>query len=275
MKIMNTEFIQLKGVTKRFRKNVVLDNIDLSIPEHQITGIIGASGEGKTTILKLIIAFYKPDQGDVLYLKRSVLRDIKYVRRLFGFSTEDGSFYENLSVKENIFHFGNLYKMNRSDLKERYENLVELVGLTRAQRTLAKNLSVGMKKRLDIACSLIHNPEVLILDEPTADLDPLLRDQILNLIVKIRDHGTTIILTSQLLEEMDRVCDKVAILCNKKIVEEGTPASIRSKYKTDSLNGVFSKLFRGRFKEPIPEKPKEQEKPAEKKNSKDSSKDKK
>lgn len=240
---MNTELIQLKKVVKKFGKNVVLDGVDLSIPENQITGIIGASGEGKSTILKLIIGFYKPNSGDVLYLKRSVYQDLNHHNKIFGFATDDGSFYGNLTVKENMHHFGYLYNMERAEVKKRAQELLEFVGLEKAQNTRSRDLSVGMKKRLDFACSMMHTPEVLIMDEPTADLDPLLRKQILKMIKTIKDRGTTIVLTTQLLEEMDHLCDKIAILCNKKIVEEGTPASIRAKYKAGSLNEVFEKIF--------------------------------
>ena len=240
---MNTELIQLKEVSKKFGKNVVLENLDLDIPEKQITGIIGASGMGKSTILKLIIGFYKPDKGKILYLKRNVLKDSKNIKQTFGFSTEDGSFYEDLTVRENLFHFGSLYNIKRKKIKEKTKELLDFVGLSDSSNTKAGNLSVGMKKRLDFACSLIHEPEVLILDEPTADLDPLLRKQILSMIVKVKKQGTTVVLTTQLLDEMDEICDKIAILHNKKIVENDTPQRIKSKYSTNDLNNVFEKVF--------------------------------
>ena len=240
---MNTEIIQLKGVVKKFHNNVVLDNVNLSIPEDQITGIIGASGEGKSTILKIMIGFYKPNKGEVLYLKRSVFNDLDHVNKTFGFATEDGSFYTNLTVEENLHHFGYLYNMKHSEVNKRAKELLHFVGLADAANTRAKYLSVGMKKRLDFACSMVHTPKILIMDEPTADLDPLLRKQILTLIRKLKNQGTTIVLTTQLLEEMDTLCDKIAILCNKKIVEEGSPEKIRAKYKANSLNDVFEKIF--------------------------------
>src|SRR3989344_460042 len=240
---MNTEFIQLKDVVKRFKKNLVLDGINLNITEGNITGIIGASGEGKTTILKLLVGFYKPTKGKILYLKRDVHTDFKNIYKKFGFSTEDGSFYENLTVRENLFHFGRLYKMRERDVKSRTRDLLRFVDLEKAEKTRAKNLSVGMKKRLDLACSMMHNPEVLILDEPTADLYPLLRRQILSLILDIRKRGTTVVLTTQLLEEMDLICDNVAILFNRKIIEQGNPDRIKDKYNATSLNDVFGKIF--------------------------------
>jgi ABC-2 type transport system ATP-binding protein len=245
---MNTELIQLEEVVKRFGKNAVLEGVNLSIPENKITGIIGASGEGKSTILKLIIGYYKPTHGRVTFLKRNIYNDLNHVNKTFGFATEDGSFYGNLTVKENLYHFGYLYNMKRDEVKFRADELLDFVGLSHAKKTRAKYLSVGMKKRLDLACALMHVPEVLIMDEPTADLDPLLRKQILSMIRKIRDSGTTIILTTQILEEMDDLCDKIAILHDRQIVEEGPPDKIRRKYGMKSLNGVFEKIFSGKVK---------------------------
>lgn len=117
------------------------------------------------------------------------------------------------------------------------------MGLENAKEILAKNLSLGMKKRLDLACSLVHNLRVLILDEPTADLDPLLRFQIMKLIKKINLHGTTILFTKQLLEEAERFCDKIAILYNEKIIEDSSSAKIKQKYKVKDLDSTFRKIF--------------------------------
>lgn len=247
---MDDEFIQFKGVTKKFGKNVVLDNVDITIPEKKIMGIVGASGEGKTTILKIMIGFYKPTKGEVLYMRRNIFKEMKGgLKRFFGFATEDGSFYNDLTVKENLFHYGRLYKMKRGDIRKRSAELIDLVGLSHAVHTLAGHLSMGMKKRLDVAISLIHKPQVLIMDEPTADLDPLLRNHMLALIRKIRDNGTTVVITTQLLTEMDKICDKIAILYNAKIVEQGEPAKIRKKYGETDMDGVFNKIFSKRHAE--------------------------
>lgn len=240
---MDNELIQFKEVTKKFGRNTVLDSVNLTIPEGKITGIIGASGEGKSTVLKMMISFYKPTKGKIYYRKRNIHKGRRTLSKLFGLAIEDGSFYEKLNIKENLFHFGRLYGVKNKILKKRVDEIISLVGLTNAAKTLAEDLSIGMKKRLDIACSLIHNPAILILDEPTADLDPLLRRQMMNLLKKINSHGTTIVLTTQLLEEAEEMCDKVAILFNEKIIEEESPSKIKKKYKSSNLNDVFNKIF--------------------------------
>lgn len=240
---MDNEFIQLKKVTKVFGKNRVLDEIDLSIPEGKITGIIGASGEGKSTILKLISSFYKVTSGEIFYFRRNINKDIPNIKKSFGTSIEEGSFYEELTVYENLFHFGRLYGVKRPVLKRRIKGIICFVGLSEAENVLAGNLSLGMKKRLDLACALVHKPTVLVLDEPTADLDPLLRNQMLKIIKKINSHGTTIIFTTQILEEVDALCDYVSVLYNEKIVEQGLLKDILKKHKVKDMNNLFSKIF--------------------------------
>lgn len=240
---MDSELIQLKEVTKTFGKNTVLNEVNLTIPEGKITGIIGASGEGKSTILKLIASFYKPTKGKILYRKRNIKKDISNIKKIYGISIEEGSFYENLTVKENLFHFGTLYKVKKKTLKRRAPGIMKFVGLFSAQNILAKNLSLGMKKRLDLACAIIHKPKVLILDEPTADLDPILRQQMMKLIKKINKSKTTVIFTTQLLEEADEICDYISILYNEKIIEQGKTKEIKERYKTKDLNKLFKKIF--------------------------------
>jgi ABC-2 type transport system ATP-binding protein len=239
---MDDELISFKEVVKRFGRKNIVDGVNLSIPEGKITGIIGASGEGKTTLLKLLAGFYKPTKGEILYSKRKISKE-KEIKNILGFATEDGSFHDRLTVLENLYHFGDLHHVKRKESKERAEELMEFVGLGYARDTLAGNLSMGMKKRLDVALSLMHSPPVLIMDEPTADLDPLLRDKMLELIKKINKQGTTIILTTQILGEMDKICDKIAILFDAKILEQGIPSKIKKKYSASDLDDVFNRIF--------------------------------
>lgn len=247
---MDDELIKFKEVKKHFGKKVVLEGVSFEVPEGKITGIIGASGEGKTTILKILVGFYKPSSGEITYAKRPIYKD-KDLSKIVGFATEDGSFEEKLSVIENLYYFAELSHVKRKNKKKKAEELMELVGLTYARNTLASKLSMGMKKRLDVAIALMHEPKILIMDEPTADLDPLLREHMLELIKKINKDGTTIILTTQLLSEMDVVCDKIAILFDKKIIEQDTPLKIKRKYQAEDLNEVFNKIFSRRDKSEV------------------------
>lgn len=223
-------FIQFQNITKKFGDKVVLNGVNLEINYGERFGIIGISGSGKTTLLNILIGFLNPNNGHIYYQSRDIIRDKENIRRTFGFATQDGSFYTKLGVKENIDYFGKLYGMAQIDINRRADGLLKLVGLHEARNVLAENLSKGMQRRLDIACALIHDPKVLILDEPTEDLDPMLRKDILLLIKKINERGTTVIITSHLLTEVEAICNKIAILHNGRIIETGSTDHLKGRY---------------------------------------------
>ncbi|MBM3200514.1 ABC transporter ATP-binding protein [Candidatus Woesearchaeota archaeon] len=223
-------FIQFQDIKKRFGKHEVLLGINLEIPYGERFGIIGVSGSGKSTLLNILIGFLSASSGSIYFNLRDILKEKKTIRKTFGFASQDGSFYGELTVMENLKYFGTLHGMSNEDIQKRAKGLLALVGLSNATSTLGKNLSRGMQKRLDIACAMIHDPKVLILDEPTEDLDPMLRKDILLLIKKINERGTTIIITSHILTEIEAICTKIAILHSGKIIETGTPADLKGRY---------------------------------------------
>lgn len=228
---MEQPFIQFENITKSFGKKVIIDNLNLSIPYKDIFGVIGKSGSGKTTLLSLLVGFLKPDKGQIMFQSRDIHRDLQSVQQQFGFAAQEGSFYPKLTVEENLQYFGRMYNINPKILKEKIPELLRLVELEDARDLLAWKLSSGMQKRLDIACALIHDPKVLILDEPTEDLDPALRNEILDLLNKInKDKDITIIITSHLLDEVEYICREVAILDKKKIVDSGNINELKNKY---------------------------------------------
>jgi len=238
-------YIQIRDLTKKFGNHTVLDNVSMNFPFGEITGVIGVSGSGKTTLLNLLIGFIKPTSGEILFQSRNIFKDMKNVQNIFGFGTQIFSFYDDLTVEENLMYFGHLYKLDKKFLKKKVDELLELVELDYARKTLARDLSSGMSRRLDIACALIHSPKVLILDEPTQDLDILLRRELIKTLKKIRSTAnTTMIITSHLLDEMDYLCDKIAILNNNDVVEFGTPAQIKKKYGKNNLNDVFEFIIK-------------------------------
>lgn len=227
--------VTIEGISKKFNDNSVIENVSLKIIPGELLGIIGLSGAGKTTLLNLLVGFSKPDQGHVsLKLPdgtiTSVKKDSSLVKAMFGFSAQTPSFYSKLTVKENLKHFGSLYGIPETELIPKIKELLNFVGLTKAQNVVAHNLSGGMQKRLDIACAMIHEPRILILDEPTADLDPLLRKQMWALIKQINNTGTTVIVASHFVDEIESYCKRVAVLGNKRIYQVGTPDELIDEY---------------------------------------------
>lgn len=220
LKLPSQVTITAEGISKNFGTTKVLKDISFKVIPGEIFGIIGLSGSGKTTLLNIIIGFLQADKGNIILefsekTQETVTEESKYVKRLFGFSTQTPSFYGKLNVFENLMHFASLYNISFNLRKKRCAELTDAVGLSEHQNTLAQNLSLGMQKRLDIACALIHKPKILVMDEPTADLDLFTQMQIWNLIKKINTEGTTIVLTSHSLAEIEFLCSRVIILGKK------------------------------------------------------------
>jgi ABC-2 type transport system ATP-binding protein len=189
---MQEPLIVVDKLGKSFGRKKVLSNVSFEVKPGEIIGMIGASGSGKTTLLNMLIGFISPDTGDVKYkepqmiadkpIYKSVFKQQKKFKNIYGFAAQLPSFYEKLTVKENLYYFGELYSLSKEVLHSNVHSLLKLIDLEAASNQLGKNLSGGMERRLDIACALIHNPQVLIMDEPTSDLDPLLRRSIWALI---------------------------------------------------------------------------------------------
>jgi ABC-2 type transport system ATP-binding protein len=236
--------VVVKALTKGFKSKLVLKDVSFDVFQGDIFGLIGMSGSGKTTLFQLMAGIMTPDAGDVL-VKRdlfyqkgkdvpdylSVFKNLLLVKRNFGFASQMPSFYEHLTVEENLYLYGALYGLNKKAIRDSASRLMRLVQLTDDKDTIASELSGGMQRRLDIACALIHEPKVLFLDEPTSDLDPIMRKQIWSVIKDISAKGTTIILASHILEEVENICDKVAILHEKRIMGYGTLRELKEIFK--------------------------------------------
>jgi len=234
---MSKSFIQFQKITKSFGKNAILSGVTFDIEKGERFGVIGISGSGKTTLLNILIGFLKPNDGTIIFQDEDIMKHKSKIKRKFGFATQDSSFYTKLTVMENLIYFGKLYNMSVKEIKKRSNLLLKLVELSEFKDIIAGNLSIGMQCRLDLACAMMHDPEVLILDEPTEGLDPVLRKEILSLLKKINKAGTTLVVTSHLLNEMESLCTKVAILHNGQIIETGAPQKIKSRYyKNDEIH---------------------------------------
>ena len=220
----------IKNVEKRLGKNIVLKNVNMNIQKGSISGLIGKSGSGKTTLMRNIIGFYKPDKGNIYVNDKEVSKNKNEIRKNVGFTTQEGCFYEELSVKDNLEYFGRMYGLKKESIKMKSQALLNLVRLNDNLNTKAGSLSGGMKRRLDIAISLMHGPELLIMDEPTTGLDYITRKAIWDLIKRIKAVGVTVLISSHLLDEIDYLCDDVFIMKNGSILVNGSPSKLKSFY---------------------------------------------
>jgi ABC-2 type transport system ATP-binding protein len=254
---MGDPLFKLRNVTKVYGTSLVLANLTLDIHPGEVFGLMGASGSGKTTLLHTLIGFLKPEKGDVLFrrhtkkgiLYESVFKNPFAFKKMYGFTSQMPSFYLKLTVTENLHYFGTLYGLSEKAIEKNTKILLDLMQLTHARHVLAENLSGGMERRLDIACAMIHNPDVLILDEPTADLDPQLREHINDIIRIINGKGTTIVLSSHHLADMGNLCSRLALLNDGSIVETGTPDEIRFRHK--KAERILLESYPGNYKKII------------------------
>ena len=239
MQSPHKEIIRFESLSKNFGSKIVIDGVSFGIREGEIFGIVGMSGSGKTTLLNLLIGFLEPSQGDIKFLSDiaptldspgvylSVLQHKRDVKHLFGFAAQQPSFYEQLTCEENLDYFGCMHDLRRNIRKTNAKILLSLMGLEDSRKKLGVALSGGMQKRLDIACALVHDPKVLVLDEPTSNLDPVLRKQMWDLIKKINRSGTTIILSSHFIDEIESLCDRVIIIHEGTVRDLGAPADLK------------------------------------------------
>ncbi len=237
---MAVPIVKIRGVSKSFGPKLVLNDVSLDINEGEIFGVIGTSGAGKTTLLESLVGFYPINKGEFSFKKENgtvfsyaTLKQDPDIKKSIGFSAQEPSFYDKLTVKENLEYFATLYNLPDQAIAQRTKKILELVELTGEENTLAGELSGGMKKRLDIACSIINDPKILILDEPTADLDPVLRRHIWSLIKKINSLGKTIVISSHFLEEMDELCNRIGIIYDHTVAHVGTIDDLRQNYSYD------------------------------------------
>ena len=246
--------LEIENISKSFGNRKILHDINFEIFKGDILGFLGFSGSGKTTLLNIISGFLKPSSGNIFYNPQdshddliSIYRDSFEFKSLIGFSSQKPSFYMELSIYENLWYFGTLCDVEKKLLKRNISDILDLLDLKSFKNTLGKNLSQGMKKRLDLACSLIHDPQILILDEPTSNLDFKLREEVLHYIKKInKSKGITILYVSHFLEEIESLCTKVIMInysskmypdtSNLKFKFEHFITSEKKQYNLNSAN---------------------------------------
>ena len=220
--------IEIQSVSKTFGDFKALNDISLDIEKGTIFGLLGPNGAGKSTLINILSCQNRPSSGSVYISGLDVVSDKKDVLSIIGVVPQENSFYDELTVAENLRYFGSLYGVTVIDIKKRTHRILEMLQLTEKKSSRASTLSGGMKTRLNIACALIHKPEVLILDEPSVGLDPVSRKALWDTIREVNSEGTTILITTHYMDEADLLSDRILIMHRGNIVVEGTPEELKN-----------------------------------------------
>jgi len=236
--------INFQDVEKFYRKQKVINKLTLSIHNKELYGLVGPSGCGKSTLIKLLLGIQFVNSGSIYYDKQNITNKPAILKKIVGYCTQENSFYSELTVEENFTYYGRMYHLPLAILKERTQELLSLTGLQFSRKRLAQSLSGGMKRRLDFGIALVHDPDILILDEPTTGLDPILREKIFQLIKDINMKGKTVILISHHLSYLQRYCTRIGIMDQGVIKIEINPLKIPKKLSAHhNLEEVFQTLF--------------------------------
>ena len=221
--------IQVKNLSKSFGNIHAVKDISFSINKGEVFGFLGPNGAGKTTTLNMMSGILQADSGSVTIDGNNLKANPRLCKELIGVVPQEVSLYDEFSAYDNLLFWGGLYNIPSKKLKANIKNILELIGLTDRQNDLIKTYSGGMKRRINIASSLLHNPKILFMDEPTVGVDPQSRNRIFEIVETLNKQGMTIIYTTHYMEEAERLCDRIAIIDNGKVISQGTQAELHDQ----------------------------------------------
>ncbi|WP_440896916.1 ATP-binding cassette domain-containing protein [Amphibacillus sp. Q70] len=221
--------LQVEDLRKKFKNKTAVDGVNLFLDQGESVGLLGPNGAGKSTTISMISTLLTPTSGDVRYKGSDVLKKPDVIRPVLGVVPQEIAIYEELTAYENMDFFGKAYGLSGKKLKNKIDEILELVGLTDRKKEKVREYSGGMKRRINIAVSLMHDPELLIMDEPTVGIDPQSRSYILDMVRQLnQEKGMTVLYTSHYMEEVEKLCDRIYIMDHGQIIASGTKEELKS-----------------------------------------------
>jgi ABC-2 type transport system ATP-binding protein len=221
--VMNQNIIEAQGLVKRYGDLEAVKGLSFAIRRGEIFGFLGPNGAGKTTTISMLSCLLEPSEGTAVVAGHDVVKASSEVKRRIGLVPQELALYPTLSARDNLDYFGRIYGLRGRALRQRVDEVLDMVELADRARSAVKTYSGGMKRRLNIAAGLLHRPEVLFLDEPTVGVDPQSRNAIFEHVERLRDEGMTVLYTTHYMEEAERLCDRVAIVDEGRIIALDTP----------------------------------------------------
>lgn len=230
--------ISIKDLTKKFGDFTAVDHLSFDIPRGKIFGFLGPNGSGKSTTIRMICGVLSPTSGEGRVMGYDMVKDTEKIKQNIGYMSQKFSLYEDLTVEENLDFYGQIYLMPKERLKERKAELIRMANLQGKEKSLAGTLSGGWKQRLSLGCSLIHDPSLLILDEPTAGVDPVSRREFWKTITSLVAGGITVLVTTHYMDEAS-ICDIIAFIYEGKLITIDTPRALYERHHTENLEDIF------------------------------------
>ncbi len=221
--------IQVSHLSISFDKIQAIKDISFSIKKGEVFGLLGPNGAGKSTTINIMSTILKSDAGSIFIDGNNLNENPNVCKQLIGVVPQEISLYDDFTAYENLLFWGSLYKIPSKELKEKIPNILELIGLTDRKDDLIKTYSGGMKRRINIASALLHNPKILFMDEPTVGVDPQSRNRIFEIIEILNKEGMTIVYTTHYMEEVERLCNRIAIIDAGEIIAQGTQAELQKQ----------------------------------------------
>lgn len=221
------KYIEINGLYKSFGDFIALENLNLTIEKGDIFGLLGPNGSGKSTTINILTNILDKDRGSIKVCDKEVKKNDSELKGKLGIVPQDLAIFEDMTALENAMFFGSLYGLRGKELNEKSLKALEFVGLENTKK-LSKTFSGGMKRRLNIACGIVHNPKILILDEPTVGIDPQSRNHIMKSIKTLNSNGCTIIYTTHYMEEVEAICNNIAIIDKGRVIAKGSKDSLKS-----------------------------------------------
>ncbi|PKM51583.1 MAG: export ABC transporter ATP-binding protein [Firmicutes bacterium HGW-Firmicutes-7] len=226
------ELLKVQNISKQFKKIKAVDGISFTLNKGEILGLLGPNGAGKSTTISMISTLIQPDTGEILYADTSIIKKPKVIQESLGYVPQEIALYPMLSGKENLLFWGRAYGLKGKKLKDKIEEISDIIGIKDRLKDKVKTYSGGMKRRLNIGVALLHDPELIIMDEPTVGIDPQSRKHILDTVIGLNKKGMTVIYTSHYMEEVEYLCNRICIMDQGKIIAEGTKEQLIKQYNT-------------------------------------------
>ena len=241
---MNDAVIKTNKLTKRFGDFVAVNEISFDVAPGEIFGFLGANGAGKTTAMRMLCGLSKPTSGEATIAGFDVYRETEKIKKSIGYMSQKFSLYEDLTVLENIKFYAGIYGLTDQQIKNKSEELIELLGLHNEVKKLVGELPLGWKQKLSFSVAVLHQPKIVFLDEPTGGVDPVTRRQFWDLIYDAAAKGVTIFVTTHYMDEAE-YCNRISVMVDGNIEALDTPTNLKKKFNASSMDDVFFTLARG------------------------------